>query len=133
MRIVLDTNVIISAFITRGVCRRLFEYCAESHQIVISEFILNEFSSTLIRKFGFTAEEIEEASASLILCGELVEPVTFGEQICRDPDDDHVLGTAIAGNADYIVTGDRDLLVLERFHTVEIISPSEFMDYEVGR
>ena len=133
MRVVLDTNVLISAFITRGVCRRLFEYCVESHQIVISEFILNEFSSTLIRKFGFTTEEIEEASTSLILCGELVAPVTFGEQICRDPDDDHVLGTAIAGNADYIVTGDRDLLVLERFQTVGIISPSEFMDYEVGR
>jgi predicted nucleic acid-binding protein len=60
-------------------------------------------------------------------------PVTFGEQICRDPDDDHVLGTAIAGNADYIVTGDRDLLVLERFQTVEIVSPSEFMDYVIGR
>lgn len=133
MRIVLDTNVLISAFITRGVCRRLFEHCVESHQIVISEFILNEFSNTLIRKFGFAKEEVGQASASLNLCSELVAPVAFEEQICRDPDDDHVLGTAVAGNSDYIVTGDHDLLVLERFRTVEIVSPSEFMDYEFGR
>lgn len=133
MRIVLDTNVLISAFITRGVCRHLFEYCVETHQIVISDFILSEFSNTLIRKFGFAEEEVGEARASLSLCGELVTPIAFEEPICRDPDDDHVLGTAIAGNADCIVTGDRDLLVLERFRVVEIVSPSEFMDYEVGR
>ena len=59
--------------------------------------------------------------------------MTFEAQICRDPDDDAILGTAVAGNADCIVTGDSDLLVLERFQDVDIISPSEFAEYEVGR
>ena len=62
---------------------------------------------------------------------EVVEPATFDRQICRDPDDDAILGTAVAGNADCIVTGDSDLLVLERFQGVDIVSPSEFARYEV--
>ena len=49
------------------------------------------------------------------------------------PDDDAILGTAVAGNADCIVTGDSDLLVLDRFRDVDIISPSEFAGYEVER
>ena len=59
--------------------------------------------------------------------------MTFPEQICRDPDDDAILGTAVAGNADCIVTGDSDLLVLDRFRDVDIISPAEFAGYEVER
>ena len=62
---------------------------------------------------------------------EVVEPATFDRQICRDPDDDAILGTAISGNADCIVTGDSDLLVLERFQGVDIVSASEFARYEV--
>ena len=46
---------------------------------------------------------------------EIVEPVTFETQICRDPDDDAILGTAVAGNADCIVTGDNDLIIIGRF------------------
>ena len=64
---------------------------------------------------------------------EIVEPVTFETQICRDPDDDAILGTAVAGDATCIVTGDSDLLIIERFGDVDIVSPSEFVRYEGGR
>ena len=134
MRIVIDTNFLISAFIRNGVCRRLLEHFAQSnHKIVVSEFILDEFTRTLQRKFGYELGEVETAAETLMPELVIVEPVTFPEQICRDPDDDAILGTAVAGNADCIVTGDSDLLVLDRFRDVDIISPSEFAGYEVER
>ena len=135
MKIVLDTNVLVSAFIVDGVCSRLLEHCISSRQItiVISKSVLNEFRNTLSSKFGHGDEEIRSRVEALIEASESVKPVTFEEQICRDPDDDAILGSAVAGNADCIVTGDSDLLVLERFRDVDIISPSEFARYEVQR
>ena len=130
MRIVIDTNFLISAFIRDGVCRRLLEHFVQSHIVLMSEFILDEFSRTLSRKFGYDEEEINATLETLIPELHIVEPVAFEEQVCRDPDDDAILGTAVAGNADCIVTGDSDLLVLERFEGVDIVSPSEFVRNE---
>ena len=135
MRIVIDTNFLVSVFIRNGICRRLLEHFSQSHTItiVISEFILNEFRRTLTGKFGYDREEIENAIRTLMPELEIVEPATFETQICRDPDDDAILGTAVAGNAGCIVTGDNDLLVIGRFQGVDIISPSEFARYETGQ
>ena len=135
MKVVLDTNVLVSAFIVAGVCNRLLDRCILSRRItiILSVSILNEFRNTLSRKFGHDNEEIKARVEALIEASELVEPATFDKQICRDADDDAILGTAVAGDADCIVTGDNDLLVLERFEGVDIISPSEFALYEAGR
>ena len=84
MRIVIDTNFLISAFIRNGVCRRLLEHFAQSnHKIVVSEFILDEFTRTLQRKFGYELGEVETAVETLMPELVTVEPVTFPEQICR--------------------------------------------------
>ena len=56
--------------------------------------------------------------------------ILLDTQVCRDPDDDIILGTGIAGNVTCIVTGDKDLLVLKRFDSVDIVSPAEFSRYE---
>ena len=58
------------------------------------------------------------------------EPHRLDEPICRDPDDDIVLGTAIAGSVDYIITGDKDLLVLHEVFDIKIVSPSDFIALE---
>lgn len=60
----------------------------------------------------------------------LVSPVILGQQICRDADDDLILGTALAANADCLVTGDKDLLVLQQFQGIDILRPRDFADYE---
>lgn len=57
MRVVLDTNVLIAAFIARGVCSELLEHCVRHHTLATSEFILNEFREKLTSKFRFTSEE----------------------------------------------------------------------------
>ena len=134
MRIVIDTNVLISAEISiSSASRRLRDKIIVDHEITLSNAILQELARTLSDKFGFDGTSVSEITDGLIRVAEIVEPVIFETQICRDPDDDAILGTAVAGNADCIVTGDSDLLVLERFQDVDIISPAEFAQYEVGR
>src|SRR2546428_7387927 len=61
MRIVLDTNVLIAAFISHGTCHELLEHCLNHHELVTSPFILGEFSQTLGKKFGFPSGEVREA------------------------------------------------------------------------
>lgn len=60
----------------------------------------------------------------------IVEPLPLPVPVCRDPDDDLVLGTALAGRCDVIVTGDRDLLVLESYGGIDIVSPGAFWSSE---
>lgn len=60
----------------------------------------------------------------------MVVPIQLSAPACRDPDDDHVIGTALAGQADCIVTGDSDLLVLKRYEEISIVAPSAFTRFE---
>lgn len=115
MRIVLDTNVLIAASISRGVCHKLLEYCIVEHTIVASDFILSEWREKLLTKFGrspsVVGRIIEAASSQM----DLVVPDAVMGAVERDPDDDKIIGTAVAGNCALIITGDRDLLDLRRF------------------
>ncbi len=99
----------------------------------MSNPILDELTDVLSSKFGYDNLRISRVISHTLANAEIVEPVTFETQICRDPDDDAILGTAVAGNADCIVTGDNDLLIIGRFQGVDIISPSEFARYETGQ
>lgn len=133
MRLLLDTNVLIAAFITRGICTELFEHCARHHILVTSGFILNELREQLTGKFDFTAEEVSAVVRLLLSKMLVVEPVDLSAPACRDPNDDAIIATAVAGNCDCIITGDKDLLVVQRFSGIEIVSPRDFSEYESGR
>ncbi len=130
MKILLDTNVLIAAFITRGLCNELLEHCLRHHQIIISEFLLDEFQNHLIHKFHFSSQETREAIELLRLRAMIVVPLELADRVCRDADDDQVLGTALAGKVDCLITGDKDLLDLRHFRSVPIIKPSEFSAFE---
>lgn len=130
MIIVFDTNVLIAALIVRGVCGDLVEHCGLKHNLVTSEFILNELREHLACKFNYDSRDIEKAVNLLRSRMEVVIPVELETAVCRDPDDDKILGTAIAGNASCIVTGDKDLLVIKQYRMIDIIGPSEFAKYE---
>jgi len=130
MKIVLDTNVLIAAFISHGTCNELLEHCALNHNVVLSPFILMEFRQKLIRKFGFTAQEVEKTINLLESRFDVITPVKLEEPICRDVDDDQIIGTALAGNCECIVTGDKDLLDLKRVKQIRMISPSHFWALE---
>jgi putative PIN family toxin of toxin-antitoxin system len=130
VRILLDTNVLIAAFIARGSCHELLEYCIRRHTLVTSDFILDELRETLIRKFKRTSETAEEAGTLLRSQMEVVVPAPLETPVCRDPDDDSILAAAVTGNCELIITGDKDLLVLREFGDVEILSPSDFPAHE---
>ena len=132
MRIVPDTNLLISAEISaQGTSGQLLDRVLDVHDVILSNPILDELTEVLSSKFGYDNLRISRVISHILSAAEIVEPVTFDRQICRDADDDAILGTAVAGQADCIVTGDNDLLVLERFRGVDIISPSDFERYEV--
>ena len=133
MKIILDTNVLIAAFLTHGQCAELLEYCIFHHSLITSDFILKEFRDNMRVKFKFGAGDVKEALELLAGGMDVVEPVLFDAQICRDKDDDAVLGTAAALHADCIVTGDKDLLDLVRFRETDIIKPNKFWAYEQKR
>lgn len=130
MRIVLDTNVLIAAFIARGVCHELFEHCIRRHTLVTSEFIFDEVREKLVEKFKYTPELTNEVITLLRLQMEIVAPAVLDTPVCRDRDDDNILATAVAGNCECIVTGDKDLLVLKELGRVKIFSPRDFQKYE---
>jgi putative PIN family toxin of toxin-antitoxin system len=130
MKIVLDTNVLIAAFISHGTCNELLEHCALNHEVILSPFIIDEFTEKLTGKFGFTPEEANSAVNLLMSRFEIKHPLQLPRQICRDADDDMIIGTALAGECECIVTGDKDLLALQKVNGIHIVSPGKFWEFE---
>ncbi len=130
MRVVLDTNVLIAAFISHGTCHEVLERCIYHHDLISSQAILSEFRQALARKFGFSRSEIAEAEQLMQSRMILVEPLRLDVPVCRDVDDDLILGTALAGQCQCLITGDQDLLALVRYRGIDIISPGSFWQYE---
>jgi putative PIN family toxin of toxin-antitoxin system len=130
MRLVLDANVLIAAFVARGVCAELLEHCVREHEPVTSAAILEEVRRSLVDKIKVTTTQADQSVRLLRTRLEVVEPVALRAQVCRDPDDDVVLGTAVAGRCDAIVTGDKDLLDLVRYRDIPIVSPRGFWSLE---
>jgi putative PIN family toxin of toxin-antitoxin system len=132
VRLVLDANVLIAAFVSRGICHELLEHCEREHEMVSSATLLDEFEGKLVGKFKIPGEEARQARVLIEVAVELVEFAVLGERASRDPDDDRVLATAVAGACQCIITGDKDLLVLDPFQGIRIIRPSEFWSYEAS-
>lgn len=132
MKILLDTNVLIAAFIARGGCSELLEYCARNHVLVTSDFIFQEFREKLTQKFKLDPLDIEEAVKLLSSRMVMVQPVAPVEDVCRDRDDDNILAAALEGGCHCLISGDKDLLVLKQHRGIDILSPGDFWKYEAG-
>ena len=130
MKVTLDTNVLIAAFISHGVCNELLEYCALNHEIFLSGFILGELEEKLTGKFGFSKRETNNVIRILKSRCTIVQTAELPSPISRDPDDDNIIATAIAGLCDCIITGDKDLLVLNQVSGIRIILPNQFWIFE---
>ena len=124
----LDTNVLLAAFAARGLCEALVAACLQSHEIVLSKHILGELAEHLSGKLKMPARQAREIVELVREHADIVEPAELPADICRDPDDVPVLGTAVAGNVEALVTGDAELLKLGEIHDVPILSPRGFYD-----
>jgi len=130
MKFVLDTNVLIAAFITSGTCHEILEHVIRNHRVLISDFIVNEFKDKLVNKFQYTEKEVNEALELLLTRAEMVKVSPLQSRISPDPDDDNIIATALSGKCDCIISGDKDLINLGKFQNIKIISPSEFWKFE---
>ncbi len=128
MKVVLDSNVIIAAFATRGFCHEIFELCLRQHQVFTSEFILKECRQKFHAKLKLPDVLCDRHLAYLKTVMELVKPEFVAADFCRDKDDRAILGTALACQADVLISGDKDLLDLKRIQQVHIVTPREFWE-----
>ena len=112
MRLLLDTNVLVAAFVARGVCSELLERCVRHHVVICSRPRLDELGEVLTRKFHQRVVDVRGAIRLLAETFILVTPDALERAVCRDRDDDVVLATALAGECAAIVTGDQALLGL---------------------
>lgn len=130
VRVLVDTNVIVSAAIKGGTPRKIWSAFRKSKiRLVFSSSMLGELIKVFKRsKFTNLISEDEAKKILLFikLFAEFIEP-TAKTTICRDPADNHILATASSAEADFIVTGDKDLLVLKSFRKIPVITPKEFI------
>jgi putative PIN family toxin of toxin-antitoxin system len=129
MKIVVDTNVLISGVFFGGFPRKILSAIVNSRlKAVATTEIVDEYEEIvqemIQRKQGHINREL---LAPLIRAMEIIEPVTHVE-LSRDPDDDKFLGCAKDARALYIVSGDKDLLVLKQFETIQIVTAKEFCE-----
>ena len=129
-RFVFDTNVIVSAVLfNNSVPGQAFSRALSHGMILVSRALMGELSRVLGRdRFDryVTREERDAFLVSLIRESNLIG-ISQVVQVCRDPEDDQILELAVNGNATYIVTGDADLLVLNPFRGIEIVTPAAFL------
>ncbi len=127
MRIALDSSVLIAAHISRaGVCAEMLEDILLHHELVISDFILEELRRKLVEKFNFPRRDSEQVGAFLRRVGIVVKPADLPSDLCRDPTDVPVLGTAVAGECALLISVDRDLLDMKTIREIPIIRPGEY-------
>ena len=127
LRVVLDTNVLISAIISDGRARSVLRQATSGHFLnLLSPAILDEFERKLTGKFKFPAADLRSVSLYIGSFSELIEPKLRFFAVPRDPN--HILECAVAGRADLIVSGDQDLLSLHSFHDIPIRTVRAFAD-----
>ena len=128
MKAVFDTNVLIAAFLTEGICAKLMVRARRrDFDLILCDGILQEFKRVLKKKFAASPHETSEALAILSeATREILGQTDSITPICRDSDDDLILACARDAVADYIVTGDEDLLVLMNYEEISIVTAREF-------
>jgi putative PIN family toxin of toxin-antitoxin system len=131
MKIVFDTNVLISALITTGKPKELFNKAAQGQiQLIISKSILKEFSQVAedprIRKYA-NEDDVIGFVRVIHRVAKIVNVTSQFKVVKEDPDDDIVVRTAFDGKANYIVSGDKHLLSLETFRGIKILTVDEML------
>ena len=129
MRVVIDTNLYISALMFGGLPGVLFDLMlAKSFETVVSPVLLDELEEKLCRKFEMSREDAVLIRAKITGVATVIEPSETLHVIERDPDDDRVLECAVSGKADVIISGDRDLLDLHNYQGIPVMRVREFLN-----
>lgn len=128
MRLVLNTNVLLAGVATHGICEGLVALSFRDHTVVLSDHILDEFVEHYVGKFKATRDQATVVADTLRRNSEVVVPTDVSRDAVGDVDDLPVLGTAVAGRADCLITGDKQLLELSDYQGILILSPRQFYE-----
>lgn len=127
LKVVIDTNVLVSGIVFEGKPHRIIRDLVDRRiHAVGSRFLLAELAEVLTKKMNYSSAEINRLIEKLEELIDLVHPEEI-ITVCRDPADNWVLEAAVAGNCDFIITGDRDLLTLKKYRSIQILTPAEFI------
>ena len=128
MRALFGTNVLLAAFLAEGVCEKLLIRARKRHfDLITCPLILREFERILVKNFSAAKQEKETALALIAEAArDVVEPSETPVGACRDKDDDNILACAVEAAAEYLVTGDKDLLHMKTYKGIRIVMPREF-------
>jgi putative PIN family toxin of toxin-antitoxin system len=128
VRVFLDTNVLVSAFGTRGLCAEVLTLVLAEHELVLGEQLLGELERVLRQKMRVPAKRTAEVLAFLRSRGSVSAAIAPGLIKVRDPSDAKILGEAVAGDAEILVTGDKDLLDVAAKAPFPIVTPRGFWE-----
>ncbi len=126
MRVFLDTNVLVSAFATRGLSADVFRHVLAEHTLVTGEVVLKELRRALRQKLQLPPRVVDSIERLLREHEVVPKPRKPADVLIRDPDDKWILASALSANADVLVTGDRDLLDLGPQASLRILDPRGF-------
>lgn len=134
LRVVIDTNVWISGLVFGGRPGEILQLFVDDRvQVVISEELISELRRKILQKFPLFTPKFKLLGASLRLDAEMVRLGNQIVRISRDPNDNMFIETALAGACDFIISGDKDLLVLKHVQHIRIVTPNEFLELFQGR
>jgi putative PIN family toxin of toxin-antitoxin system len=128
LRIFFDTNVLASALATRGLCADLFRLIVTEHELLTGEFNLAELRRVLRERFRAPPAAAKDAESALRQNTIFPVPKRTLAVKVRDPDDAWVLASAVAGGADALVTGDKDLLSIAKHTPLKILDPRQLWE-----
>ncbi len=126
MRVFLDTNVLVSATATRGLCADVFREVLTSHELIVSDALFTELARILKEKFGASPDIIREVIRLLRQDTVFARPSEHPKVKLKDKDDLVILSSALSASADLLVTGDKELQSLKRVGNMRIVSPRQF-------
>ena len=128
MRVFFDTNVLVSAFATRGLCADTLRLVLAEHELVTGEVIIEELRRTLSRRFRVPKRTLDEVEQFLRAHKVVAIPDELPDCPVPDRSDLVVLASAIAADADVLVTGDKDLLDVASEIPMRVVDPRGFWD-----
>jgi len=130
MKIVIDTNIFVSSFFWGGYPREVFERVINGlDELCITDEIIKEITSVMnSSKFIANSSEIEDYIKIIEKYSKKIVSKNVPESTSRDKDDDKILQCGLDGGVDFIVTGDKDLLVLIEYEKIKIMKPKEYLE-----
>jgi putative PIN family toxin of toxin-antitoxin system len=130
MKIVLDSNIFVSSFFWKGNPRRIFDRVTNGlDELYITDEILKEIAAVMSRKkFDTKINDIKDYIKIIESYSIKLFPQNKIKEGSRDKDDNKILECGFEGNADFIITGDYDLLVLKKYNNIKIVKPKEYLD-----